>query len=95
MSVLSQWWWVVLPIVVNLIAFMAHGLDKRSAIQGRHRTPESRLHLWELLGGWPGALCAMLLFRHKIRKPSYLVVFVAIVLGWLAAFAWFVLAGDP
>lgn len=83
--------WVILGglILVNLIAFVAHGVDKRSAIHGRRRTPEARLHLWELLGGWPGALLAMLLFRHKIRKPSYLLVFGLIAAGWITGIAWY------
>jgi uncharacterized membrane protein YsdA (DUF1294 family) len=52
------------------------------------RIPESRLHLAELLGGWPGAWVAQRLFRHKSAKVRYRVVFWAIVVlhvaGWLA-----------
>jgi len=32
------------------------------------------------LGGWPGALLAQQLFRHKTRKLSYQLLFWAIVL---------------
>jgi hypothetical protein len=39
------------------------------------RTPEKVLHASELLGGWPGALLAQQLFRHKTRKVSYQLVF--------------------
>lgn len=83
--------WVVpgFLIAVNLAAFTAHAVDKRAAIRDRRRIPEARLHLLELLGGWPGALLAMLLFRHKIRKPSYLLVFGLIAAAWIAGVAWY------
>ncbi len=83
--------WVIIGglILVNVIAFVAHGLDKRSAVHGRRRTPEARLHLWELLGGWPGALLAMSLFRHKIRKASYLLVFGLIATAWIVGIVWY------
>ena len=74
--------------VINLIAFIAQWWDKRAAIRGRRRTPEARLHLWELLGGWPGSLLAMILFRHKIRKFSYLLVFGLIAALWLVVIIW-------
>ena len=82
-----EWWpwllgWVLLS---SLIAFVAHGRDKRAARRGRRRTPERTLHLLELIGGWPGALLAMTVFHHKIRKASYFLVTALIVLVWTAA----------
>lgn len=70
--------------LASLVAFGAHGLDKRAAIRGRRRVPEARLHGLELVGGWPGAIVGMLVFRHKIRKASYLVVTGLIVAAWIA-----------
>jgi len=82
-----EWWpwllgWVLLS---SLIAFVAHGRDKRAARRGRRRTPERTLHLLELIGGWPGALLAMTVFHHKTRKASYFLVTALIVLVWTAA----------
>jgi uncharacterized membrane protein YsdA (DUF1294 family) len=37
------------------------------------------LHASELLGGWPGALVAQQVFRHKTRKLSYQSAFWLIV----------------
>jgi uncharacterized membrane protein YsdA (DUF1294 family) len=81
-------WLVGWMIVISVIAFLAHGLDKRAAVRHHRRVPEARLHLLELLGGWPGAVLAMLLFRHKIRKVSYLAVTAAIVLLWVVPPLW-------
>ncbi|KAF1010100.1 MAG: hypothetical protein GAK32_01695 [Pseudomonas fluorescens] len=54
--------------------------DKRKAATARWRTPENVLHAVELAGGWPGALIAQQVFRHKTRKVSYQVLFWVIVL---------------
>ena len=40
----------------------------------------AQLHEVEILGGWPGALLAQQLLRHKTKKTSYQVVFWLIVL---------------
>jgi uncharacterized membrane protein YsdA (DUF1294 family) len=44
------------------------------------RIPEATLHVAALLGGSPGAVVGQLLFRHKTRKRSFRIVFIAIVL---------------
>lgn len=66
--------------LLSLISFAQYWNDKRSAQSGRWRTPESSLHLTELLGGWPGALLAQQAFRHKTRKLSFQLLFWLIVL---------------
>jgi len=73
----------------SLIAFVAYALDKSAAIHARRRTEESTLHLLGLIGGWPGALAAQQLLRHKSSKASFQGVFWVTVavnccgLGWL------------
>ena len=57
--------------VVSTIAFIAYGLDKSAATAGRQRTPESTLHFLGLICGWPGALLAQRVFRHKSRKAAF------------------------
>jgi uncharacterized membrane protein YsdA (DUF1294 family) len=56
------------------LAFGLYWMDKRSALADRRRVPENRLHLAGLLGGWPGALLAQQMFRHKTRKASFQIV---------------------
>jgi uncharacterized membrane protein YsdA (DUF1294 family)/cold shock CspA family protein len=75
--------------VASVVAFLMYWHDKSAARTSRWRTPESTLHTAGLLGGWPGSLVAMQVFRHKSGKPSFRTVFwgtVAVncgVLGWL------------
>ncbi|HSC82790.1 MAG TPA: DUF1294 domain-containing protein [Pseudomonas sp.] len=73
------WLLGVYPLL-SLISFVQYWNDKQSAQKGRWRTPENTLHITELLGGWPGALLAQQLFRHKTRKLSFQLVFWVIVL---------------
>ncbi|MEG2941275.1 MAG: DUF1294 domain-containing protein, partial [Thermomonas sp.] len=39
------------------------------------RMPEDTLHLLDVLGGWPGALIAQQLHRHKTVKASFQTAF--------------------
>jgi uncharacterized membrane protein YsdA (DUF1294 family) len=80
-----------LPVValwyfgVSLLTFILYRHDKMRAGDGGWRIPENWLHAAELLGGWPGALLAQQLYRHKTRKVSFQVVFWVIVLAHQAA----------
>jgi len=84
-------WKVVLLVyaVASLVALVTYALDKRRAALGAWRVSESTLHWIELVGGWPGALLAMKLFRHKTRKFSFLVVTWAIIALHGAGWWWF------
>lgn len=76
---------------LSALTFVVYRFDKSAAEYNDWRTPESRLHLLGVLGGWPGALIAQRILRHKSRKQSFLVMFwttVALnsgVLAWLIA----------
>jgi uncharacterized membrane protein YsdA (DUF1294 family)/cold shock CspA family protein len=77
---------------VSTVAFVAYAIDKSAAIQGRRRTPESTLHLLGLACGWPGALLAQQVLRHKTSKPTFVAVFWATVLANMGAFVAFHIA---
>ena len=72
----------------SLACLVAYALDKSAAIRGRRRIPERTLLALGLVGGWPGALIAQRLFRHKTAKASFRAKFrvtVGLHLGVLAA----------
>ena len=60
---------------LSFAAFLAYAFDKSAAVAGNWRTPEQTLHLFSLFGGWPGALLAQQLLRHKTSKPSFVATF--------------------
>lgn len=75
-------WQTVLCIyaVMSVATFCAYGIDKFKAKRGMWRTPERTLHVLELCCGWPGALAAQRLLRHKSIKRSFRIVFWLMVL---------------
>lgn len=59
----------------SVLAILMYSWDKSAAKVGADRIRESTLQTLSLLGGWPGALIAQKLFRHKNRKPEFQKVF--------------------
>ena len=67
-------------ISVNLATFLSYGFDKHWAVHNHSRIPEIVLHLLALAGGSPAALGAQITFRHKTKKRTFQIIFIAIVL---------------
>ena len=70
----------------SVITFFAYALDKSAARRSAWRTPESTLHFLAFAGGWPGALLAQQLLRHKSTKAEFRSVFWGTVVVNVAAF---------
>lgn len=64
--------WLYL-IVINGIAFVTMGMDKRKAKKGKWRVPERVLFMQAVFGGSIGALAGMHFFRHKTRHKKFVV----------------------
>jgi uncharacterized membrane protein YsdA (DUF1294 family)/cold shock CspA family protein len=75
-------------VIVSGVTFMIYGFDKAAAMDRRWRTKESLLHFLSLSGGWPGALLAQQMFRHKSRKAEFQIVFWITVLLNCGVLAW-------
>jgi uncharacterized membrane protein YsdA (DUF1294 family) len=70
---------------------IAYHLDKSAAERHAWRTSERTLHVMAVMGGWPGALVAREVFRHKSRKLSFRFLFwtaVALNCGALTWLTW-------
>ena len=90
--------WIPLPlagayVALSAVSYVMYWFDKSAAGRGARRTPESNLHLADLLGGWPGALIAQQQFRHKTIKQSFQSVFWLTVVVNLVAVGWLVSSG--
>jgi uncharacterized membrane protein YsdA (DUF1294 family)/cold shock CspA family protein len=81
---------LVIYIAASLITFFAYALDKSSAVRRQRRTAESTLHLFAILGGWPGAVAAQHFLRHKSSKRSFQVAFWVTVMLNCTAVTWLV-----
>jgi len=76
--------------VLSGVALVMYRADKTAAQRGTWRTPEANLHAVALLGGWPGALVARPLFRHKTTKEPFRSIFWFTVVANCVALAWLV-----
>ena len=79
---------LVLYAVMSLFTFVAYAIDKGAAERGRWRTKESTLHVFALLGGWPGAYFAQVSLRHKSSKSEFKQLFWATVLLNIGGLFW-------
>ena len=67
---------ICLAFIVNsLLTFLFYREDKYRAQCKYWRIPEKNLHWGEFLCGWPGALFAQQIFRHKRKKTGFMLVF--------------------
>lgn len=86
--------WAVPPLVgavylvVSTVCFGMYAVDKAAAKAGRWRTSENTLLLLGLACGWPGAIVAQKLLRHKSNKHSFKNRFWLTVLVNIAAFVY-------
>lgn len=71
-------------VAINVASLFFTGLDKALARSGALRTPEVIPFCMALLGGSPGVLLGIHVFRHKTRKASFQFVLLLIVVAQLA-----------
>jgi len=68
-------WFLWLYLGTSTLTFIAYAFDKSAAQKGEWRTSEQTLHLLALVGGWPGAMLAQQMLRHKSSKQEFRSVF--------------------
>ncbi|WP_372767421.1 DUF1294 domain-containing protein [Pseudoalteromonas sp.] len=55
---------------MSVFTFVVYGIDKYKAKRDKVRVPKSTLHIYSVIGGWPGAMIGQHVFRHKtVKKP--------------------------
>lgn len=97
----AAYMWYVPPLVAavyvagSCICFGMYALDKAAAKAGRWRTSENTLLFWGFACGWPGAIVAQKLMRHKSHKPSFRSRFLATVALNIAIFVYLVSPISP
>ena len=84
-------------LILSIVTFVLYWLDKRRAVRGGRRVPESTLQLLAFLGGWPGALLGQRRLRHKTKKTPFLILFWFLVAAHVALVAGgaYALFGSP
>ena len=82
--------YICITVLMSVTAFLLYGIDKLIAVlnskttsRNIRRIPEKTLLTLSFLGGSLGALCGMILFRHKIRKQKFLISVPIFLLLWV------------
>lgn len=71
--------------LMNLVAFVAMGVDKRRAKRDAWRIRERTLFLLALFGGSVGAIAGMQIFHHKTRHWYFVIGMPAILVLQIGA----------
>ena len=71
-------------LIINIIGFLAMGIDKYKAKKGHWRTPEATLMTICLIGGGIGTIAGMYTFRHKTKKLKFTIGMPTILISEIA-----------
>lgn len=78
--------WFLVYGIASTACFIGYALDKRAAENNQWRVSETILLMIGLVGGWPGAILAQEIFRHKTKKLAFRTLFWMSVAINMAAF---------
>ncbi len=62
-------------LAVSAVTFVIYATDKSAARAGEWRTRERTLHIFSLIGGWPGAAIAQSFLRQKSKKVKFRAIY--------------------
>jgi uncharacterized membrane protein YsdA (DUF1294 family)/cold shock CspA family protein len=73
-------WVAGMYLAISVVCFIFYAVDKSAALAGRWRISEGTLLFLSLTGGWPGAIVAQQVLRHKSNKAKFRSAFWASVI---------------
>ena len=76
-------------ILANILSFLLYGYDKLKSLKSSkntRRVSENKLLLSSFVGGTIGSIISMLMFRHKIKKASFLIKFFLVIIIQIVLF---------
>lgn len=82
---------IIYLLIINIIGFLAMGIDKRRAKMMEWRIPEKTLFLITLFGGGIGTIAGMYTFRHKTKKKYFTIGLPTIVIVETVSIAYLLL----
>ncbi len=89
------YWLISYVVIINIIAFIVMGIDKRKAKKRAWRIPEATLFILAGIGGSIGSIAGMYTFRHKTKHRSFVLGMPAILIAQVILIvSLFFLTGD-
>ena len=80
---------IIYLIVINIIGFLAMGIDKHQAKMANRRIPENTLLSLTILGGGVGTILGMYIFHHKTKKQKFTIGMPFILIMEILIFVYF------
>lgn len=74
-------------LIINILAFVLYGIDKRKARREEYRIPESTLLWMARLGGGVGSWLGIKAFHHKTKHVRFRIVVPLWTILWASAIA--------
>ncbi len=79
---------LVYLLFINVVTFIAFGVDKRKAKHNKWRIAEKTLLGLAAIGGSVGALLAMIMFHHKTKHKKFYIGVPVIILLQIVFVIW-------
>lgn len=76
---------VVCILIVNVLAFVLYGIDKRRSQRKMYRIPENTLLWMARIGGGVGSWLGIKVFHHKTRHKRFMIIVPLWTVLWVAA----------
>ncbi len=70
-------------LIINVITFIAYGIDKQKAKNKQRRISEKALITLSFIGGSLGAYLGMIIFHHKTKKTKFKILVPLSLLIWV------------
>ena len=81
-------------LIINIIAFILYGVDKKRAVKHQSRISESTLLWMARLGGGLGSWLGMIVFHHKKKHSKFLIRVPLWIMIWTIAIVLFIAMGN-
>ena len=78
-------------LIINLLAYILYGIDKRRARRGKYRIPESTLLWMARLGGGIGSWLGIKVFHHKTKHTRFIIAVPLWTILWATAIIYLII----
>ena len=76
-------------LIINVLAFVMYGVDKRRAVINEYRIKEGVLLWMARMGGGIGSWLGIKTFRHKTKHAKFRIIVPLWIVIWVGAIVWY------
>lgn len=80
---------IIYLVIINILGFLAMGIDKHNAKMANRRIPENTLFSFTILGGGIGTIAGIYVFKHKTKKKKFTIGMPLILILEILIFIYF------